>query len=76
MNVFGAVHDPRYRMKGLDDRARELPEGVTGHSDRIMFGSDHQAGMGRLGEIHELLDGLGLRERLTGSFAPVAARHR
>jgi hypothetical protein len=38
MNVFGAVHDPRYRMKGLDDRARELPEGVTGHSDRIVFG--------------------------------------
>jgi predicted TIM-barrel fold metal-dependent hydrolase len=72
-NVFGSLWDPRYPpgVAGVD-KARLL-DGLATRSDRVMFGSDHPAGMGSLEEIYRTLDRLGLsetvRENLLGETA-------
>ena len=57
-NVFGALWDDRYRVTKLEPQKKVLLEGIGAHSDRIMFGSDHPAGMGTLEEIYRTLAGL------------------
>lgn len=73
-NVFGALYDPRYRINGIEDGKRDLLEGLRNHSDRIMFGSDHPAGMGSLREVYEGLDRLGLSETVKENLLGETAR--
>ena len=73
-NVFGALFDDRYRMKTPEGWARELFEGLANHSDRIMFGSDHPAGMGTLDEVYRTLDGLRLSETVKENLLGETAR--
>ena len=72
-NVFGALDDPRYRSMGGGDR-RALLEGLRAHSDRIMFGSDHPAGMGTLADVYQGLDAQGLPERVKENLLGETAR--
>lgn len=72
-NVFGAVMDDRYRIRGLETRQKELLDGIRHLSDRVMFGSDHPAGMGSLVDVYRVLDRLALpetvKENLLGQTA-------
>lgn len=72
-NVFGALDDARYRTMGVGDR-HGLVEGLRAHSDRIMFGSDHPAGMGTLAEVYRGLDAQGLPERVKENLLGETAR--
>ena len=60
-------------MTKLEPQKKVLLEGIGAHSDRIMFGSDHPAGMGTLEEIYRTLDDLRfpeiVKENLLGETA-------
>lgn len=72
-NVFGALWEDRYRVPRLDGQQKVLLDGLHAWSERIMFGSDHPAGMGTLAEIYRTLDRLELsapvKENLLGETA-------
>lgn len=72
-NVFGSLYDPRYRLGEYAEEKRTLLEGLKMWSSRVMFGTDHPAGMGTLEEIYQTLDAIGLpettREDLIGRTA-------
>lgn len=73
-NVFGALWDDRYRIKKLEGRREVLLDGINSWSDRIMFGSDHPAGMGTPQEIYRSLDGLGFAETVKENLLGETAR--
>lgn len=73
-NVFGALWDERYRLRKFEDQKKGLLEGLNAWSDRIMFGSDHPAGMGTLPEIYRILDGLPLSESAKENLLGETAR--
>jgi uncharacterized protein len=73
-NVFGALWDDRYRVRKLDPQKKVLLEGIGAHSDRIMFGSDHPAGMGTLEEIYRTLDDLRFPETVKENLLGETAR--
>jgi predicted TIM-barrel fold metal-dependent hydrolase len=73
-NVFGALWDDRYPSGTVvADKARLLG-GLATWSDRVMFGSDHPAGMGSLEEIYRTLDVLGLSETVKENLLGETAR--
>ncbi|MBI4587519.1 MAG: amidohydrolase family protein [Candidatus Rokubacteria bacterium] len=73
-NVIGALWDERYRIRKFEDQRQVLLEGINAWSDRIMFGSDHPAGMGTLEEIYRTLDGLRLAETVKENLLGETAR--
>lgn len=73
-NVFGALWDDRYRVAKLEPQKKVLLEGIGAHSDRIMFGSDHPAGMGTLEEIYRTLDDLRFPETVKENLLGETAR--
>lgn len=75
-NVFGSLVDERYpsgTVVGENDRAKLL-DGLAVWSERVMFGSDHPAGMGTLEEIYRTLDALGLPETVKENLLGETAR--
>lgn len=72
-NVFGTFWEPRYVVKEYATEKALLLQGIGPRSERIMFGTDHPAGMGTLVDIYRTLEGAGLgegvRERLVGGTA-------
>ena len=63
VNVLSALAAPWAEGWDLAERHRCLREGIEAFPDRIMFGSDHPAGMGSLAQIYQDFDGFGLSDR-------------
>lgn len=72
-NVFSVLWDERYPPGSVEPDRKKLLDGIATWSERVMFGSDHPAGMGSLEEIYRTLEVLGLsetvRENLLGETA-------
>ena len=73
-NVFGALWDDRYPSGVAVGDTAKLLDGIATWSDRIMFGSDHPAGIGSLEEIYRTLDVLGLSETVKENLLGETAR--
>ena len=58
----------------LEERRRVLREGVEAFPDRIMFGSDHPAGLGGLAQIYRDFDDFGLSDRARAALLGGTAR--
>lgn len=75
-NVFGSLWDDRYPSGTLvsEGNKAKLLDGLAVWSERVMFGSDHPAGMGSLEEIYRTLDRLGLSETVKENLLGETAR--
>jgi predicted TIM-barrel fold metal-dependent hydrolase len=73
-NVFGVLWDTRYPSGVAFVDKAQLLDGLAARSDRVMFGSDHPAGMGSLEEIYRTLDTLGLSETVKENLLGETAR--
>lgn len=73
-NVFGALYDDRYLAAGHERAGKTLHDGLLHLSERIMFGSDHPAGLGTLAEVYRGLDRLGLPETVKENLLGLTAR--
>jgi len=75
-NVFGSLVDKRYPAATVVDETdrASLLDGLAVWSERVMFGSDHPAGMGTLEEIYRTLDTLGLSETVKENLLGETAR--
>lgn len=73
VHVFSALTDHWARGADMTARRRRLREGLLAFPDRVMFGSDHPAGMGTLRQIYADVEAfelpLGVREALLGGTA-------